>query len=166
MLLDVEVSITMPARSNPPGDPISVTAVLVDLSCSPTQVIGQLSWTLYSTPALLMQSQYISYFVFHSWACRHAPVCWTNIMFLLQPIERKWDLCFVGSTTGILNTIMWPDRLRSTTDSDPCGGKVVIVSAMLSACCVSAKRSPCGRLRHRIATGKLDGSRTDKETQT
>lgn len=67
---------------------------------------------------------------------------------------RKRDFWFMGSTTGILNTIMWPDSLGSTTDSDPCGGKVVIVSAMPSPRCALPKRSPCGRLRRRIATGK------------
>lgn len=80
-------------------------------------------------------------------------------------IEMKWDLCFMGSTTGILNTIMWPDSLRSTTDSDPCGGKVVIVSAMLPLCCVLPKCSPCGRLRHRIATGKLTILATSVQTK-
>lgn len=48
-------------------------------------------------------------------------------------------------------------------------GKVVIVSAMLPPFflrCASAKRSPCGRLRHRIATGTLTTPAQTKGRQT
>lgn len=113
-----------------------------------TKLLDNSAWSscICSTPALLKQFRYL-YIYMHVFSALYQPVSFLLCLGFFPPIRpyrltlyhvsslahgEEWDLCFVGSMTGILNTIMWPDSLRSTTDSGPCGGKVVIVSAMLS----------------------------------
>lgn len=124
---------------------------------APCTYINQYSLTVYLFYFKLYTAHYHVFF----FPCPYI----TLYRVSLRDGEEIRDFCFVGSTTGILNTIMWPDSLRSTTDSDPCGGKVVIVSAMLPFCCALPKRSPCGRLRHRNATGKLTVLTTPLQTK-